>query len=1573
MRKILLAILLLSVTVVKAQNLDTWTQVGMVQFPQNPSVQTTGMGRVSELVYHPTDSNTLYAVSASGGVWQTSNEGLSWKPLTDKLPRMQCASLCINPLNPNVMYLGTGDADYNSTGMGVWKSTDKGKTWTQSTTGMGNRLVSVLWINPTDTNMLLAAAGDGIYKSTNAGASWTKRTTVNGSYRDLVRKASAGSRTFFAATDGAVYRSVDMGDTWTAHALAGTPAGIKLGVSPADSNVLYAVAWSNGANKFGGLFKSVNDAASFTLQSDTPNVLGYSSTGSTQDGQGAYNLCIAVDPLNINTIYVGAICVWKSTTGGNSWSLSSPWAFGVHADKHHFVFSPYNPNKLYLTHDGGMDRTLNGGSTWTTMSDGLSASEFYKMGQSILRKEILIGGLQDNGLNIYRNGIFYTIKGGDWTGDFHFDHKDTNVLYFNGGNRRFVTGGEEGINGQGNYLLHPTDTNILFYGSTNLYRTTNLKANPSTAVNWTQISSLVGTATINTLAVSRSASQTVYFAMSNGTLFRCEQCASTTPNIVQITTKPTGNINQIILHRKDTNCIFISIGSRLYRSSNYGQSWNDISQNLPAINIVKVLVDESTQDTVTYVANALGIYYNRRFQSSWNTFSSSLPTIAPISDMEMYQDTINPDNSRIRISTYGRGIWQTDLFRSTRKAPTADFTVHKTTGTCNGIYILNDISINSPASRVWRITPSTGWIYINASDSLSRSPEIKFTSAGSYLVSLQVTNSNGTSYKNEYLHHSTLGISPACNPATTTLGGYTIGIYKFELNSINNSSSYTTNASPNGEDFTCNISTRLRPAVTYTAAVTNGNSYAENCRIYIDYNNNGTYETTELAGSIASGLGRRTTNITVPATGITYNTYLRLRVISDYNALTGPCNTLTYGQYEDYAVMIDSVRPRVSMSFTKPFVHKVFPVTFTMSKHVSGFDTSDIVVTNGVITSFTQTGLLTYMANVKPINNGTVTVSVPVGKLRDEAGNTNPTASDSTTFRLAFTAYTFNGISVSDSISITPSGGNVYVRVPFNTLLSNLTATYTTTDNASARVNSVTQQSAVTANSFVQPLVYTLTSSDNQITKLFTVYVTVEQNKLCSLLTYNIVNPSASGTVQHNTGGGSVAVQVPFSTLLTNLVAGFTVSDSAKVYINQVRQTSGVTTNDFTTAVQYKVVAQDTNYSRTYVVQVTTGASTACDMFTFGFNQPAVSGNFTPTPYGALVKADVPFGTSLTNLTAVFTVSSNATIKVNNINQVSGSTVNNFTNTVSYIVTAQDGITTKTYKVVVNVLPNTACDLLTFALVSPAVTGSIQQTSNGGNVYLTVPYGTNVNSLIAQFTTSANATVKCNNVTQQSGVTTNNFAQQLVYTVLSQSGSNSKQYTVNVQVLSNTACDLLSYALVTPSITGSIQPTTNGGNVNLLVSPSLNLTALTSVFTLSSNARATVNNVAQQSGVTVNDYSSPFNLVVHSQDSMFTKTYVVAVTLNTGAEELSQNASAKIYPNPSKGVFTFEYQPLTVCKENLYWSIRDVLGREIKQEQVTCENAPVTCTIDLQKEAKGIYYLHYKAGGDWGVIKLLVK
>ena len=132
------------------------------------------------MTYHPTDSSILFAVSSSGGIFKTSNEGLTWNPISDMLPPTYCASLAINPLNTQVMYLGTGDANYGYRGgLGVWKTTNGGKTWNQTSSGLGNILVSYIRMTPGDTNTLIAACYNGIYKSTNAGSSWVKKSSIN--------------------------------------------------------------------------------------------------------------------------------------------------------------------------------------------------------------------------------------------------------------------------------------------------------------------------------------------------------------------------------------------------------------------------------------------------------------------------------------------------------------------------------------------------------------------------------------------------------------------------------------------------------------------------------------------------------------------------------------------------------------------------------------------------------------------------------------------------------------------------------------------------------------------------------------------------------------------------------------------------------------------------------------------------------------------------------------------------------------------------------------------------------------------------------------------------------------------------------------------------------------------------------------------------------------------------------------------------------------------------------------------------------------------------------------------------
>lgn len=195
---------------------------------------------------------------------------------------------------------------------------------------------------------------------------------------------------------------------------------------------------------------------------------------------------------------------------------------------------------------------------------------------------------------------------------------------------------------------------------------------------------------------------------------------------------------------------------------------------------------------------------------------------------------------------------------------------------------------------------------------------------------------------------------------------------------------------------------------------------------------------------------------------------------------------------------------------------------------------------------------------------------------------------------------------------------------------------------------------------------------------------------------------------------------------------------------------------------------------------VFTVLSSGCDLVSFGIKDPLVSATFT----GNTIKITVPYGTDPTQLVATYTASSKATVRVGNTFQVSGATVNNFINAITYIVTAENGIS-KQYIVQVIIAPKPKSmekDILTFGLLSPKTVATISDTS----IKLTVPYGTDVTKLIAEFTVSSLAKVKIQQVEQVSGVTSNNFTKSVVYTVVAEDGS-TKEFVVNVTVEKNTA------------------------------------------------------------------------------------------------------------------------------------------------------------------------------------------
>ena len=156
---------------------------------------------------------------------------------------------------------------------------------------------------------------------------------------------------------------------------------------------------------------------------------------------------------------------------------------------------------------------------------------------------------------------------------------------------------------------------------------------------------------------------------------------------------------------------------------------------------------------------------------------------------------------------------------------------------------------------------------------------------------------------------------------------------------------------------------------------------------------------------------------------------------------------------------------------------------------------------------------------------------------------------------------------------------------------------------------------------------------------------------------------------------------MPFGSGLSALVANFKVSDSATAYVQNVKQISGSSANNYKSILKYKVIAQDTNFSKIYDVTATVLKNDKAELFTYCLASPADTGVITKTTGGGFLNITVPFNTDLTNLTGVFTLSDSAKASVLSVAQKSGITNNNFTDTIPFLVKSQNGLVSKLYKI----------------------------------------------------------------------------------------------------------------------------------------------------------------------------------------------------------------------------------------------------------------------------------------------------
>jgi len=682
-----------------------------------------GIGRANRIAFHPTNPNILYVAGATGGLWISSDAGANWFSYSEGIPNMSLSGVAVDYTNPNIIYILTGDADaafsgargqfaYGKTSTGVLKSYDGGFTWHQTglqwgETGTGSYLGFKLMMHPTNPQILLVATNDGIFRTTDGGTTWTQSNTGQVFY-DMEFQPSNSSVVYASATASdsiRVFKSTNSGQTFTAtHAIDrvddadGNNAANRsaLAVSPANSSYVYLLTGPATANgEFHGVFRSVDAGESFTLRTNTPNILGGSSTGSDNNHQERYDLAIAVSPTNISQVACGGIRLWTSTNGGSSFTWQDDNASAssyYHPDIHDLTYHPLNSGILYMCGDGGIYRSTDNGNNWTHVNNNLQLTQYYKIAinpnSGLGSENVMIGGTQDNGTNKRSTGgggTFSQILGGDGM-DCYIDPDNAS---------RYVASVQ---NGKFYYSTDAGSSFELVCDESSLSATLGITVNS----NWvTPVSEITGNSTqfvmgyqpavlatrINTgvyafTRIGWSGRSFVKTARGNANRIYVgdNTYGGSQQNLVKTSTDMGSNWSDVYdanhAGRPVTDLAFApNNGSRMwltfggYNATNKvlysgnggdnGGSWIDITGSLPNVPVNCIVYDPNgTSIDAIYIGTDIGVFYRDNNLGDWIPFSNGLPVVE-ITDLE-----IHSTEGLLRAGTYGRGIWETSLYSS---------------------------------------------------------------------------------------------------------------------------------------------------------------------------------------------------------------------------------------------------------------------------------------------------------------------------------------------------------------------------------------------------------------------------------------------------------------------------------------------------------------------------------------------------------------------------------------------------------------------------------------------------------------------------------------------------------------------------------------------------------------------------------------------------------------------------------------------------------------------------------------------------------------------------------------------
>ena len=716
-------------------------------------------GYVSAPAGVPGDPTTYYAGMPEGGVWKTTNGGVTWKPIFDDVHVASVGAVAVAPSDPKIVYVGTGNQTgwAFTTGKGMYKSTDSGKTWTNI--GLpASQYIGGIVVDPRNADTVLvaaigprgagsgragraaaggAAAGSaapaaaaaagateaverGVYRSTDGGRAWTRVLPADGSsgasdvwidYGDpqvvyallsagAAPPAAAGAPQGATASGTGLHKSTDGGVSWQPVNGRGLPDGARISAFSVSSGThgrrLYAMASAGG----GGRGAGGGGGGRALYRSDDGGETWIFGTRQLASAGGK----MYADPQNHDVVYIMGTAMYRSTDAGQH--VAAFWGAPSGADPRYLWIDPTNSRRMMAGVDQGAAISVDGGESFTPYY-GLANGQFYRVSTDYDFPYHVCGPQQDSGtvcaasrtdFGIIRPNDWYS-GGGFENGFLIADPLDKRYMYTQGWYhvlRRFdrttsqvvvlyQPKPDERFGGAPPLVFSSKEPRTLYMAAQHVLASTDRgltwrvispdlllpRGGPAPAAAPAAPATGVGApavgGSIQSLAISPVAAGVIWVGTSNGLIHVTRDAGKTWTNVTP-PNLPASGINVIDAAHANAGTAYAAVLSRdahphIYRTTDYGQNWQEISSGLSDGEVVRVVREDPVDPNLLYAGTVTSAYVSFDRGDHWQSLQLNLPSTV-VSDMTVHENDLV-------ISTYGRGFWILDDVSPLRQARAA--------------------------------------------------------------------------------------------------------------------------------------------------------------------------------------------------------------------------------------------------------------------------------------------------------------------------------------------------------------------------------------------------------------------------------------------------------------------------------------------------------------------------------------------------------------------------------------------------------------------------------------------------------------------------------------------------------------------------------------------------------------------------------------------------------------------------------------------------------------------------------------------------------------------------------------